>query len=111
MPTTYLSEVVVEILGLKKVPNYNFEPNWAEPLADLLDQADGNIDHVEAALRTAATEGDGLTLTTPKSLYNFALKALAQSNGHKAPTTYAGGKLLSENDPAFQAWQKTQEGA
>ena len=83
LPITYLSETVADLLGLAKVPNYQYEQRWEEPLRDLLDQADGDIDRVEVALRAAALEGhgNGMTMTTASSLHGLALKALAQTNG------------------------------
>jgi len=82
-PITYLSETVADLLGLAKVPNYQYEERWESPLRDLLDQADNDIDRVEVALRTAAQEGrdNGMTMTTASSLHGLALKALAQTNG------------------------------
>ena len=58
LPITYLSETVADLLGLAKVPNYQYEQRWEEPLRDLLDQADGDIDRVEVALRAAAPGGN-----------------------------------------------------
>lgn len=82
-PIEYLSGITAQLLGLRKVPNHKFEANWESPLADLLDQVDGDVDCVEAALRAAAQEGrdNGMTMTTPSSLHGLALKALASDNG------------------------------
>ena len=84
LPITYLSETVAELLGLSKVPNHKFDELWESPLSDLLDQADGDIERVEAALRAAVLEGrdGGITMTTPNSLHGLALQKLAdRDNG------------------------------
>ena len=84
LPITYLSETVADLLGLSKVPNHKFDELWESPLSDLLDQADGDIERVEAALRAAVLEGrdGGITMTTPNSLHGLALQKLAdRDNG------------------------------
>ena len=81
-PITYLTETAAQLLGLKMVPNHKFDELWESPITDLLAQADGDIDRVEAALRAAVQEGqaNNMTMTTPNSLHGIALKALAQGN-------------------------------
>ena len=88
-PITYLSEVVAKLLGLRKVPNHKYDELWSNPLGDLLEQVDGDVDKVEVALRAAVLEGldGGMTMTTPNSLHGLALKALARpvpENGRAA---------------------------
>ena len=82
-PVKYLENIVLAVLGMKKVPNHKYGELWESPLRDLLDQADQDIDRVETALRAAALEGHGnkMTMTTASSLHGLALKALAQTNG------------------------------
>ena len=92
LPITHLSEVVADLLGLSKVPNHRFAELWESPLSDLLDQADGDIERVEAALRAAVLEGrdNGITLTTPNSLHGLALQELAdRDNGQEAQAKIA----------------------
>lgn len=101
-PITYLSELTADLLRLRKVPNYKFDELWESPLRDLLDQADDNIDHVEAALRTAVLEGQGsgITMTTPNSLHGLALKALAHGNEAEVRESNEPDR----DDPEVQAW-------
>ena len=108
-PIEYLSGVVVELLGLHKIPNYKFDELWSAPIDDLLDQADRDVDEVEVALRAAAAEGqsNGMTMTTPNSLHGLALKSLAVPS--VAPTPPDAIKFFTPQVP--DGWTLPKRGA
>ena len=83
-PIKHLEGIVLETLGMKKAPNYLYDKNWFEPLTDILDQADGDLDRAGQAIRTATAtaKANALTITSPKSLHGLALQELAdRDNG------------------------------
>jgi len=96
-PITVLAEKACSLLGLSKVPNYHYEQNWQDPLADLLDQADQDIGKVEQALEAAARKANEneLTITSPASLHSLALEALGnrKASGKAPPAKPATEKV------------------
>jgi len=108
-PIEHLSEIVAELFGMAKVPTYRYDQLWADPIADLLDQADSDIERAEAALRSAFQEGSdgGMTMTTPNSLHGMALKALATSSEiQRSASPDAIQFTDTATDPAYQEWYK-----
>jgi len=85
-PIEHLAGVVAKEFGLAKSPDHNLGKLWEDPISDLLNQADQDVDRVEAALLRAITEGreSGLTLTTPNSLHGMAMKALGTPSDNGA---------------------------
>ena len=95
LPITHLVNVLVELLGLKEAPNYKYDDLWYDPLSDLLNMANKDIDKAERALREAYREAwqEGLTVTTAKSLHGLAVRALAE----KKPEVLYSGRYKKEN--------------
>lgn len=111
-PLTVLAETTAHLLGLAKVPNYRYKERWEDPLADILDQAEGDIERAEEAIRAsaAAAEADALTITSPRSLHGLALQELAARGNGQTPRQSMDALPNAAEDPAYLAWLSKQEG-
>ena len=111
-PVQALEATALELFGLTKVPNYRCQRDWYEPLSDILDQADGDVDRADSAMRRAKARGakDNLTLTCPRSIHGLTVQELASGNGAGANSAHDYKALPSAaDDPDYTAWR--QKGA
>jgi len=97
---------------MKKAPNYRYDALWFEPLTDILDQAEGDIERAEEAIRAsaAAAAADALTITSPRSLHGLALQELAARGNAQTPRQSMDALPNAAEDPAYLAWLSKQKG-
>ena len=98
-PIKHLERIALTALGMKKAPNYRYDALWFEPLTDILDQAEGDVERAGEAIRAAATAAadDALTITSPRSLHGLALQELAErGNGRDAEAAAAKEAVARE---------------
>ena len=110
-PIKYLESIALAALGMKKAPNYRYDTLWFEPLTDILDQAEGDIDRAGEAIRAAAAAAaeDALTITSPRSLHGLALQELAERGNGQTPHQSMDALPNAAEDPAYLAWLASQK--